>query len=63
MAGYILYSTPNEEKDKEIKELELQEKREVYGLNEEYRKLGEAYFEKISYVRMCRRNLMHTLMQ
>jgi cobalamin biosynthesis protein CobT len=46
MAGYILYSTPNEEKDKEIKELELQEKKEVYGLNEEYRKLGEAYFEK-----------------
>lgn len=46
MAGYILYSSPDEEKNEELEVLEEQIKEEEDGLREEYRKLGEAYFEK-----------------
>lgn len=46
MAGYILYSSPDEEKNKELEALEEQIKEDEGGLQEEYRKLGEAYFEQ-----------------
>ena len=46
MAGYILYSSPDEEKKEEVKVLEEQIKEEENDLLEEYRKLGEAYFEQ-----------------
>ena len=46
MAGYILYATPDEEKDRKIAELEAQAKKEEDDLEEEYSRLGEAYFEQ-----------------
>lgn len=46
MAGYILYSSPDEEKNKEVKLLEAQAKVQEQSLQEEYCKLGKEYFEQ-----------------